>query len=260
MRYGLIGEKLGHSYSKEIHESIADYEYEIHPVSKDDFDSFMRKKPFEAINVTIPYKEKVIPYLDGLDENARSIGAVNTIVNENGKYIGHNTDFDGFLYTVKKCGITVAGKKALVLGKGGASKAIIAALRSLGAKSIITVYYKQAPGCLTYEECKRLNPDADIIVNTTPVGMFPDNDSSPIDITDYPSCFAVLDVIYNPLHTKLLKQAESLGITCSGGLPMLVAQAVYASEYFRKIKLYDNEKDYGILIDDLTEKISRLLS
>lgn len=260
MRYGLIGEKLGHSYSKEIHESIADYEYEIHPVSKEDFDSFMTEKPFEAINVTIPYKEKVIPYLDGLDENARSIGAVNTIVNENGKYIGHNTDFSGFIYMIKKHNIQIKDKKVLVLGKGGASKAIIAALKSLGAGSIIIVYYKESSGCVTYDECKRIHSDADIIVNTTPVGMFPDIDSSPIDITDYPACSAVLDVIYNPLHTKLIKQAESLGITFSGGLEMLVAQAVYASEYFKKTRLYDNEKDYSILIDKLTEEISELLS
>lgn len=260
MKYGLIGEKLGHSYSKKIHERIADYEYEIHPVSKEDFDSFMKEKPFEAINVTIPYKEKVLPYLDGLDDAARSIGAVNTIVNENGRYIGHNTDFAGFIYMIKKHNIQIKDKKVLVLGKGGASKAIIAALKSLGAKDIITVYYKDAPGCVTYDECKRLHSDADVIVNTTPVGMFPDVDSSPIDISSYPSCSAVVDVIYNPLHTRLIQQAKNLGITFSGGLEMLVAQAVYASEYFRQVKLYNNEEDYAVLIDQLTEYIASLLS
>lgn len=260
MRYGLIGEKLGHSYSKEIHERIADYEYEIHPVSKEDFDSFMSKKPFEAINVTIPYKEKVIPYLDGLDDNARSIGAVNTIVKEDGKYIGHNTDFGGFMYMIKKHGIAIKDKKALVLGKGGASKAITAVLKALGAESIITVYYKESPGCVTYDECRRLHSDAAVIVNTTPVGMFPDTDASPIDLADYPSCEAVLDVIYNPLHTKLVKQAESLGITSCGGLEMLVAQAVYASEYFRKTRLYDNEEDYTALIDKLAHDIAAMMS
>ncbi len=260
MRYGLIGEKLGHSYSKQIHESIAGYEYEIHPVSKEDFDSFMREKPFEAINVTVPYKEKVIPYLDGLDDNARSIGAVNTIVNENGKYIGHNTDFAGFIYMLQKHNIQIENKKVLVLGRGGASKAIIAALKSLNAGNIITVYYKEAPGCVTYDECKKLHSDADIIVNTTPVGMFPDIDSSPIDITEYPNCSSVLDVIYNPLHTKLITQAKELGLVYCGGLSMLVAQAVYASEYFMKTKLYDNEDDYAALIDRLTDNISKLLS
>lgn len=259
MKYGLIGEKLSHSYSKIIQEKIADYTYEIHPVSKEDFDSFMTEKPFEAINVTIPYKEMVIPYLDELDDNAKSIGAVNTIVNENGKYVGHNTDFGGFLYMIKKHGIDVSGKKVLVLGKGGASKAIIAVLKHLKASDIITVYYKKASNCVTYEEAAELHSDASVIVNTTPVGMFPNTDASPMDLTPYANCEAVLDLIYNPLKTKLLQQAESLGMKSVCGIEMLVAQAVYASEYFRQIKLYDTEEAYIQLIDSITNEITTSL-
>ena len=260
MKYGLIGEKLTHSYSKEIHESIADYTYEICPVAKEDFASFMNEKPFSAINVTIPYKEMVIPFLDGLDDNARSIGAVNTIVNENGKYIGHNTDFAGFMYMIKKHNIEIAEKKVLVLGKGGASKAVTAVLKKLSASDIITVYYKEAPGCVTYEECLKNHTDASVIVNTTPVGMYPNTDASPMDLTPYTSCKAVIDLIYNPLETKILAQARELNMISVCGLEMLVAQAVYASEYFRGIKIYDTDNRYIELIDSIAVKIRDMMT
>lgn len=260
MKYGLIGEKLTHSYSKEIHESIADYTYEICPVAKEDFESFMTEKPFSAINVTIPYKEMVIPFLDGLDDNARSIGAVNTIVNENGKYIGHNTDFAGFMYMIKKHNIEISGKKVLVLGKGGASKAVTAVLKKLSASDIITVYYKEAPGCVTYEECLKNHTDASVIVNTTPVGMYPNTDASPMDLTPYTSCKAVIDLIYNPLETKILAQARELNMISVCGLEMLVAQAVYASEYFRGIKIYDTDNRYIELIDSIAVKIRDMMT
>ncbi len=260
MDYGLIGEKLGHSYSKNIHEKISDYSYEIHPVSKDDFDRFMTEKPFKAINVTIPYKQMVIPYLDELDENATSIGAVNTIVCENGRYIGHNTDFAGFLYMIKKNNVDIARKKVLVLGKGGAAAAIIAVLKHLNASEILTVYYKEAEGCVTYEECFEKHYDADVIVNTTPVGMFPDNDSSPVDLRNFPRCSAVLDIIYNPSETALTKQAKELGMTAATGLDMLVAQAVYASEYFQGKKLCASDAEYTELIDSISNDIAKELS
>ncbi len=259
MKYGLIGEKLSHSYSKEIHERLADYIYEIHPVAKEDLDKFMTEKPFTAINVTIPYKEKVIPYLDKLDENAAAIGAVNTIVCENGRYIGHNTDFDGFMYMLKKHKIDVTGKKVLVLGKGGAHKAVSAVLKVLGASSIITVYYKEADDSVTYEQCRKLHSDASVIINTTPVGMYPNEGISPIDLTFYPACEAVVDLIYNPLETEFLKQGKALSMTAVCGLEMLVAQAVYASEYFRQIKLYDTEEQYIQLIDKVTNDIKQIM-
>ena len=152
MRYGLIGEKLGHSFSKIIHEQLADYTYDLIPLSREELDIFMQEKQFAALNVTIPYKETVIPYLDEIDAHAEKIGAVNTIVNRNGKLKGYNTDFYGFRYMLLHNGIDVKGKKALVLGKGGASKAVIAVLEELGAKEILTVYYKENPETITYEE------------------------------------------------------------------------------------------------------------
>lgn len=259
MDYGLIGEKLGHSYSKIIHEQLSDYTYEIHPLSRDEFKEFMTNKAFKAINVTIPYKQDVIPYLDRLDDMAAKVGAVNTIVCENGEYIGHNTDFAGFKYMLEKHNVDVAGKKVLVLGKGGASKAIISVLDYLGASEILTVYYKEAPDSITYEECFTKHTDADVIVNTTPVGMYPNENASPVDLTHFSYCSAVLDIIYNPVETKLTAQARSLGMTASTGLEMLVAQAVYASEFFQGKKLCQHKREYSSLIDKITEYVSSKL-
>ncbi len=259
MDYGLIGEKLGHSYSRIIHEMIADYSYELHPVSKDDFDEFMTKKPFKAINVTIPYKQAVIPYLDGLDDNARAIGAVNTIVCEDGRYIGHNTDYAGFRYMIDKYNVDIKGRKVLVLGKGGASKAIIAVLKDLQAGDILTVYYKDAPDTITYEECFARHSDADVIINTTPVGMYPDSDATPIDLAPFTSCKAVLDIIYNPIETVLVRDARKLGMTGATGLEMLVAQAVYASEFFQNKKLCASDTEYTQLIDKVTAEVAKEL-
>lgn len=260
MVYGLIGEKLGHSYSKLIHEMISECTYELHPVSKDDFDEFMTEKSFKGINVTIPYKQAVIPYLDRLDERAKNIGAVNTIVNENGEFVGHNTDFAGFLYMLKKHDIDVYRKKVLVLGKGGASKAIISVLSYLKASDILTVYYKDAPGCISYEDCFSNHSDADVIVNTTPVGMYPLIESSPVDLTHFPECKAVLDIIYNPSETKLTTQAKSLGMKAATGLEMLVAQAVYAAEYFRGKEPSSDIQEYSKLIDGIVDKLNVSIS
>lgn len=232
MDYGLIGEKLGHSYSKEIHEQLADYKYDIHPVSREEFPSFMKKHDFKAINVTIPYKQDVIPYLDEIDDHARTIGAVNTIVNKNGRLQGHNTDFSGFLYMLQKHNMPVSGKKCLVLGNGGAAKAVIAVLKSLDAGEILVVSRRQNPDTVTYEDCLAHHTDAELIVNTTPVGMYPETDTSPIDLTAFTKCDSVADIIYNPLETKLTAQAKSLGINAVTGLEMLVAQALYAVEFF----------------------------
>lgn len=231
-RYGLIGEKLGHSYSKLIHEQLADYTYDLIPLSKEEFPAFMEARDFTAINVTIPYKQAVLPYLDELSEAARTIGAVNCIVNRNNTLTGYNTDYSGFLYTLKHNQINVSGKKVLVLGNGGAAKAIMAALNSLNPKELITVKYKEEPGTITYAEAARFHTDASLIVNTSPVGMYPDVDASPMDITPYTSLQAVVDIIYNPATTRLLMQANERGITAVNGLEMLVAQAAYAVELF----------------------------
>lgn len=237
MDYGLIGEKLGHSYSKDIHEMLADYTYDIHPLTREEFKPFMEKRAFKSINVTIPYKQDVIPYLDEMDDNAKAIGAVNTIVNKDGKLIGHNTDFSGFLYMLRRHGIDAAGKKCVVLGDGGASKAVQAVLHSLNAKDVIVVDIIKTQNAITYEECFEKHTDAEIIANTSPVGMYPNTDASPLDLTGFSKCEAVVDVIYNPLTTKLTRQAASLGMTAVNGLEMLVAQALYAVEFFLDTKL-----------------------
>ncbi|WMJ87642.1 shikimate dehydrogenase family protein [Anaerocolumna sp. MB42-C2] len=249
MEYGLIGEKLGHSYSKIIHEKLADYDYELTPLSKVEFESFMEVRDFKAINVTIPYKRDVIPYLDEMDDNAKRIGAVNTIVNKNGKLIGHNTDFFGFLYMIKHNSIIVENKKVIVLGNGGAAQAVLAVFEHLKAQNIIIVKRISGDGVISYEECRKYHSDAQLIVNTSPVGMYPNVDSSPIDLTLYQNCEAVLDIIYNPLKTKLLLQAEELGMKAVNGLEMLVAQAKYAVEFFLDKDIKDE------VIDEIHEKI-----
>ena len=215
----------------------------IHPVSKEDFNDFMSKHEFKSINVTIPYKKDVIPYLDELDENAKAIGAVNTIVNKNGKLYGHNTDFSGFMYMLKKHNIKIEGKKCVVLGDGGASKAVVAVLKKMGAKEVIIVDIIKTDSAITYDECFAKHTDAEFIANTSPVGMFPKCDASPVDLTKFPKCEAVADVIYNPLETKLVAQAKELGMTGVNGLEMLVAQALYAVEFFLEKKLDEAEID-----------------
>ena len=239
MRYGLIGEKLGHSFSKIIHEQLADYTYDLIPLTREELDPFLTEKNFSALNVTSPYKETVIPYLEEVDAHAQKISAVNTVVNRNGKLCGYNTDFYGFRYMLQNNGIDVAGKKALVLGKGGASKAIIAALEELGASEILTVYYKENPGTVTYQTCYAEHADAEIIVNTTPVGMYPKEDDCPIDLSRFPHLKGVADVVYNPLRTQLVLEAQKRGINAAGGLEMLVAQAKYAVEIFLNTTIDD---------------------
>ena len=249
MDYGLIGEKLGHSYSKDIHEMLADYTYDLCPLTKEEFAEFMEKKKFKSINVTIPYKRDVIPYLYEMDDNAKAIGAVNTIVNKDGKLYGHNTDFSGFMYMLKKHDIDVAGKKCLVLGDGGASKAVVAVLKKMGASEVIIVDIIKTETAITYDECFEKHTDAQFIANASPVGMYPKGDASPVDLTRFPQCEAVADVIYNPLQTQLVALAVELGMKGVNGLEMLVAQALYAVEFFLDTKL-DEEK-----IDEVYRKI-----
>lgn len=256
MEYGLIGEKLGHSFSKPIHEKLADYTYDIMEIKKDNLHSFMMSRDFKAINVTIPYKIQVLPYLDEIDDNAKSIGAVNTVVIKNGKLIGHNTDFSGFLYMIQHHNVAILDKKVVVLGNGGASQAVVAVLKHLKAKEIIIVDINKSNGAITYEECLTLHLDAEVIVNTSPVGMYPNVDKSPIDLSLFPHCNAVIDVIYNPLKTKLLTQAESLNMLAINGLEMLVGQAKYAVEFFLEKKIDDSEIDriYKELAEELKNK------
>lgn len=252
MKYGLIGEKLGHSYSKVIHETIADYTYDLCEIAREDVDEFMTKKDFAAINVTIPYKETVIPYLDEISERAGSIGAVNTVVNRDGKLYGDNTDFGGMCALVKHAGIDVSGKKVLVLGTGGTSKTAVAVMKHLGAGETVVVSRKAADGVCTYEMASKLHFDAGIIVNTTPVGMFPSVDAMPVDLSLYPNVSGVIDAIFNPLRTDLVMDAKKRGIAAEGGLYMLCAQAVYASAVFRGCSADESliEKAYRKVLDE----------
>ena len=243
MRYGLIGEKLGHSFSKIIHEKLADYTYDLIPLSLEELDVFMREKEFSAINVTIPYKETVIPYLDEVDPKAAKMGAVNTVVQRNGKLFGYNTDYFGFRYMLEHNHIQIAGKKVLVLGRGGASKAVIAVLEDMGAAEIHTIYYKIAEDSISYETCYALHTDTQVIVNTTPVGMYPNSGHTPIDLTPFTKLEAVADVVYNPLRTRLVLDAEEKGCQAIGGLEMLVGQAKYAVEIFMDQSLPEDSID-----------------
>ncbi|MDO4167210.1 MAG: shikimate dehydrogenase [Eubacteriales bacterium] len=243
MEYGLIGGQLGHSYSKDIHEMLADYTYDLCPLTQEEFKTFMEKQDFKAINVTIPYKRDVIPYLYEMDDNAKAIGAVNTIVNKDGKLYGHNTDFSGFLYMLEKHNISVQNKKCVVLGDGGASKAVVAVLKKCGASDVIIVDIVQTESAITYEELFEKHTDAEFIANTSPVGMYPKCDNSPVDLSRFPKCEAVADVIYNPLETKLIAQAKSLGMIGVNGLEMLVAQALYAIEFFLDTSLDEAQID-----------------
>lgn len=253
MEYGLIGEKLGHSYSKQIHALLADYTYELTPLTREEFPVFMEKKAFKAINVTIPYKCSVIPYLAQLDPLAARIGAVNTIVNRNGSLWGYNTDYFGFLYLLSENNISVAGKKVLVLGNGGVAQPVFTALSELGAGTVITVKYKEEPNTVTYAQAAALHADADIIINASPVGMFPNTDASPIDLAPYTRLSTAIDLIANPLETRFLREARARGAKTAGGLSMLVAQAKYAAEFFLDTKIDDAK------IAPIEERIAQLM-
>ena len=231
-KYGCIGKKLTHSFSKEIHAKLADYEYELIELSEAELENFFNKKDFNAINVTIPYKQAVIPYLDSLSDVAKRIGAVNTIVNKNGRLHGYNTDYYGMKALAEKAGIDVKNKKVLIFGTGGTSKTARVLTEDLGAAEIITVSRKKSGDYITYEEAVDIHSDADVIINTTPSGMYPDCESVPIDISVFKNLKGVLDAVYNPLCTNLVLNAKAKGIKAEGGLYMLVMQAVVAVRKF----------------------------
>lgn len=245
MEYGLIGEHLGHSYSKLIQEKLLDnYTYEIQEVSKEDLDSFMKKREFKAINVTIPYKQAVIPYLEEMDQAARKIGAVNTIVNRNGKLYGYNTDYYGFRYMVETHGISLKGKKVLVLGNGGASQAIQEVVHDLGACEMIITDLLLKDNIISIEEAYKNHTDVNIIINTTPMGMYPKVHGIAVDLSKFKKCEAVFDCIYNPQDTEFTLQAKERGIKVAvTGLEMLVGQAKRALEFFKDIEIEDKQID-----------------
>lgn len=232
MEYGLIGEKLGHSYSKELHNQIGDYDYILREIPRDEVPAFMTAKDFKGINVTIPYKETVIPFLDYIDDSAKEIGAVNTVVNKNGVLYGYNTDFIGLRNLVLSTGLDLKGKKVLILGTGGTSKTSRAVAKSLEAAQIVVVSRRGGDDCVTYEQAMALHRDASVILNATPCGMFPNLDACPIAIDQFPSLEGVVDVIYNPLRSQLVLEAQKKGLKAQGGLLMLVQQAIAAAQFF----------------------------
>lgn len=228
-KYGLIGEKLGHSFSPQIHELLYGYEYRLYEIPRDNLSVFLKNTDLSGFNVTIPYKQDVIPFCKTLDPIAEEIGSVNTVIREaDGSLSGYNTDYYGFEYMLKKSGFSVSGKKVLVLGSGGASKTVTAVLKNHGASPVVVI---SRSGEDNYDNISR-HTDAEAIVNTTPVGMYPNTGISPVDLADFKSCGLVLDLIYNPHRTELLLKAEDMGIPAYNGLTMLVAQAKKAGDLF----------------------------
>lgn len=246
MKCGLLGRKLGHSYSPQIHSYLGTYSYDLFEKEPKEVADFIRNGDFTAINVTIPYKKDVIPYLDELSPTAQKMGSVNTVVRRSdGTLFGHNTDYFGFTSMVRRSGIPVVGKKALVLGSGGTSNTAVKALADLGAQVVII----SRSGENNYENLD-LHADASVIVNTTPVGMYPKTGVAPVDLKRFPQLEGVLDVIYNPARTQLLLDAEAMGLPHDNGLWMLVAQAKEAAEYFTGTKLDDS------MIETIHRKLS----
>ena len=228
MQCGLLGRKLGHSYSPQIHGQLASYDYSLFEKEPEELEGFLKNGNFVGLNVTIPYKKDVIPFLDQLSPVARRLGAVNTIVRRgDGSLVGHNTDYFGFRYLVQQSGLDVRGKKVLVLGSGGASNTAVAALQELGARVVII----SRSGENNYGNL-HLHANASVIVNTTPVGMYPNTGVSPIDLGCFPQLEGVLDVVYNPARTQILLDAENRGLVAMNGLWMLVAQAKESAEWF----------------------------
>ncbi len=228
MKCGLLGRKLGHSYSPQIHKFLGDYSYDLFEREPVELDAFFADPPFDAMNVTIPYKETVMKYCSEISDSAKKIGSVNTVVRKNGKYYGDNTDYYGFEFILDSVCKDVKGKKVLIVGNGGAAKTAIAVISDRGGVPVVISHKENTP-----ENMKKHHLDTDIIVNTTPVGMYPKNLESPIVLENYKNVQAVVDVVYNPSKTQILLDAERLGIPCVNGLYMLVAQAEKASAIFK---------------------------
>ena len=238
--YGLLGRKLGHSWSVPIHTALGCGGYRLIELEPEELEGFLSQPNIGGLNVTIPYKRDVMPFCDVIDPMAQAIGSVNTLTRRaDGKLYAFNTDAAGFCWMAERAGISFAGKKTVVLGSGGASLTAVACAKKLGAREVVVI---SRSGEHNYDNLGR-HADADIVVNTTPVGMYPNNGAAAVDLTAFPKCSGVLDVVYNPRRTALLLQAEELGIPCSDGLPMLVAQAKAAEEHFFDKSIPDSENE-----------------
>lgn len=253
MQYGLIGEKLSHSFSKEIHESLADYKYELCEIARDSLSSFLQNRDFCAINVTIPYKKEVIPYLDEISDAANELQSVNCIVNRDGKLCGYNTDYFGMKDLINRANIDISNKKILILGTGGTARTSYLVCKDLGATDVTLVSRTKKDNSITYDEAYSLHTNAEIIINATPVGMFPNSYNSPLDLSKFSNLCSVFDAVYNPICTKIVLDAKRKNIHAESGLYMLVSQAVHAIELFLNTKL-ENSKIDEIYQKILTEK------
>ncbi len=236
-KYALIGESLSHSFSKIIHEAMGKYEYDLVSIPKDRLADFVKNNEYGGFNVTIPYKKDIMEFCDYLSPSATKIGCVNTVKKVDGKLYGYNTDYNGFEALAKHCGIDFTDKKVAILGSGGTSLTVKAVVLDHNPKDIKTI---SRNGKYSYDNISSWN-DCDIIINTTPVGMYPNNGKTPLNISDFPNCQGVLDVIYNPLTTKLVFDAKQNGINAANGLYMLVYQAKKAFEIFTD-SLLDDDK------------------
>lgn len=243
---GLVGERLSHSYSAVIHEMLGNSEYRLFELAPEELDAFFARDDIYAVNVTIPYKRTVLRYCSKLSDEAEEIGAVNTMLrSEDGSFVGYNTDLYGFEYMLRRADISLEGRKLLILGSGGASRTVQIAAKRGSASEIVVI---SRTGENNYSNLE-LHADAEIIINTTPVGMYPDTEGKPISLEKFPDCRAVVDLIYNPTMTPLLKEAKRKGLNYTNGLSMLAAQAKAAEELF-----------FGeILPDALTESVLKRL-
>jgi len=241
MKYGLIGAKLGHSYSPAIHARLGDYDYRLYERTEAEFIELMARRDFKGLNVTIPYKRVALEHCDQLSDTAREVGSVNTLlVRPDGSLYGHNTDIGGFIALARHAGVEIAGRKCAILGSGGTSLTARAACRRLGAREIVVVSRK---GPVDYDALYRDHADAQVLINTTPVGMYPNNGASAADIALLPALTGVLDVVYNPDKTALVLDAEARGLPAAGGLYMLVGQAREAAELFSGRAIPESETD-----------------
>jgi len=250
MEYGLVGEKLSHSYSKTVHQLQGNKSYDLLDISPGELGSFLKSARFKGVNVTIPYKQDVIPFCV-LSETARRIGSVNTIINREGVLYGYNTDYDGFMHMTQKADIDFKEKKVLILGSGGTSKTILCAMKDYGAKEIVVI---SRNGENNYQNIDRHN-DGQIIINTTPVGMYPENDMTPVDISIFKQLAFVVDVIYNPFKTRLLLDAQKMGIKYINGFLMLIAQARFSHKLFFDITCKPAED--AKIIKEISKKIEK---
>ena len=230
MKFGLLGRTLGHSFSPRIHSALGNTNYELFEREPSQLQEFFADPELQGINITIPYKVNALEACDIVDPRAERIGCVNTMVRKDGKWHGYNTDYDGFVFTLQHAGIDVSGKECIILGDGASSATVHVALEDLGAKNIVHLSRKTAP---FYGDAPNYYETAQIIINCTPIGMYPHNPANLIDITQFSKLEGVVDLIYNPRRTILLLQAEMMEIPHCDGLPFLVAQGVEAANHFQ---------------------------